>query len=347
LDENGLYIDLISLLGFSREFVELNYRKTGHRVYLQIERTRVPRDEPASKRARATVLGVGVEGGFDANAGEQYDERDAYRIVVLPSFASIAYPNEQVLPMRVSDAARAVLESTGAARSEEIAAFVLDEERPVSKHAESLVQLQNGKRVPPAGWHCEAAGCDQREGLWLNLSDGALMCGRRNWDGSGGRGHGLEYYQRTGYPLAVKLGTVQADVDAIDVYSYAEDSMVRDPYLTRHLAHFGIDVASMKKSEKSMAELTVDAQYLLDAAIIEQHGVTLLGAPFNGLRNLGSSCYLNAVLQMIFSTDIALDRFVLSIIRECILSRIPPSQILQSVRNDTDQRSVGCAVGFR
>lgn len=305
-----MYVDLISLLGFSREFVELNYRKTGHRVYLHITRTRVPRDEPASKRARATVLGVGVEGGFDANAGEQYDDHDAYAIVVLPSFASTTYPNDQLLPMRVSEAARAVLESTGAARGEEIAAFVLDEERPLSKHADTLVQLQNGKRVPPSGWQCEAAGgCDQKEGLWLNLSDGALLCGRRNWDGSGGRGHGLEYYQRSGFPLAVKLGTVQADVDAIDVFSYAENSMVRDPHLTRHLAHFGIDVAAMKKSEKSMAELTVDAQYMLDAAIIEQHGVTLMGPPFNGLRNLGSSCYLNAVLQMIFSTDIAIDRY--------------------------------------
>jgi hypothetical protein len=38
------------------------------------------------------------------------------------------------------------------------------------------------------------------------------------------------------------------------------------------LAHFGIDIGAMSKSEKSMAELTVDAQYVLDAAILEAHG---------------------------------------------------------------------------
>jgi len=32
-----------------------------------------------------------------------------------------------------------------------------------------------------------------------------------------------------------------------DVYSYAEDDMVIDPLLADHLAHFGIDIMSMKK----------------------------------------------------------------------------------------------------
>ena len=32
-----------------------------------------------------------------------------------------------------------------------------------------------------------------------------------------------------------------------DVYSYDEDDMVEDPYLAKHLAHFGIDIMSMQK----------------------------------------------------------------------------------------------------
>ena len=32
-----------------------------------------------------------------------------------------------------------------------------------------------------------------------------------------------------------------------DVYSYEEDDMVEDPYLAKHLAHFGIDIMSMQK----------------------------------------------------------------------------------------------------
>ena len=33
----------------------------------------------------------------------------------------------------------------------------------------------------------------------------------------------------------------------IDVFSYDEDDMVEDPFLSQHLAHFGINITSMKK----------------------------------------------------------------------------------------------------
>ena len=49
-----------------------------------------------------------------------------------------------------------------------------------------------------------------------------------------------------GFPLAVKLGTISSEGKA-DVYSYSEDDMVEDPYLKKHLAHFGINMEGMKK----------------------------------------------------------------------------------------------------
>ena len=48
-------------------------------------------------------------------------------------------------------------------------------------------------------------------------------------------------------------------VSHIDVYSYDEDDMVLDPKLPEHLAHFGIDIMSMKKTDKTMVELEIDA----------------------------------------------------------------------------------------
>ena len=48
------------------------------------------------------------------------------------------------------------------------------------------------------------------------------------------------------YPLAVKLCTISAR--GADVYSYAEDSMVIDPKLGEHLAHWGINMLQMEKS---------------------------------------------------------------------------------------------------
>ena len=65
----------------------------------------------------------------------------------------------------------------------------------------------------------------------MNLSDGALLCGRKNWDDSGGNGHALEHYNETKYPLCVKLGTITKD--GADVFSYAEDDMVTDPHLAK------------------------------------------------------------------------------------------------------------------
>jgi len=55
----------------------------------------------------------------------------------------------------------------------------------------------------------------------------------------------VEHYDRTRYPLAVKLGTITPD--GADVYSYPEDDMVLDPLLHQHLAHFGINIAEMTK----------------------------------------------------------------------------------------------------
>jgi ubiquitin carboxyl-terminal hydrolase 5/13 len=112
------------------------------------------------------------------------------------------------------------------------------------RYAKDLKQLDNGVMVQKTGWKCSR--CDLTENLWMNLTSGVILCGRKNWDGSGGNGHAMEYFNETGYPLAVKLGTISPDSPA-DVYSYAENNEVLDPHLDKHLAHFGIDIGSMKK----------------------------------------------------------------------------------------------------
>jgi hypothetical protein len=76
----------------------------------------------------------------------------------------------------------------------------------------SLQQIDNGVVIPPSGWKC--AKCDKKDNLWLNLTDGMILCGRKNWDGSGGNNHAIEHYEQTKHPLAVKLGTITADLEA-------------------------------------------------------------------------------------------------------------------------------------
>lgn len=70
-------------------------------------------------------------------------------------------------------------------------------------------------------------------------------------------GAALKHFEQTGtkYPLVVKLGTITAH--SADVYSYApdEDDLVTDPLLKEHLAHWGINMMQMEKTDKTMAEL--------------------------------------------------------------------------------------------
>lgn len=55
----------------------------------------------------------------------------------------------------------------------------------------------------------------------------------------------------------MKLGTIE-ESGVADVYSYDEDDAVANPNLEKHLAHFGLKMKEMKKSEKSTVELELD-----------------------------------------------------------------------------------------
>jgi ubiquitin carboxyl-terminal hydrolase 5/13 len=105
----------------------------------------------------------------------------------------------------------AILLADGAERKEQLAAWAADEKQ-VSAYAMNLQQIDNGIVIPPSGWKC--AKCDKKDNLWLNLTDGMILCGRKNWDGSGGNNHAIEHYEKTRHPLAVKLGTITADLEA-------------------------------------------------------------------------------------------------------------------------------------
>jgi ubiquitin carboxyl-terminal hydrolase 5/13 len=112
--------------------------------------------------------------------------------------------------MQVKQAINAIIASDSASKVEDLAAWVADKDLEVSKHADNLLQLNTGRKVPSSNWKCEREGCDKTENLWLNLTDGLILCGRRNWDGSGGNGHALDHFDQTGFPLSVKLGTITA-----------------------------------------------------------------------------------------------------------------------------------------
>uniref|UniRef100_A0ACB8FBH0 Ubiquitin carboxyl-terminal hydrolase 13 n=1 Tax=Sphaerodactylus townsendi TaxID=933632 RepID=A0ACB8FBH0_9SAUR len=147
-----------------------------------------------------------LESNGDLN-NDDYEYEDEAKLVIFPDHYEIPLPNIEELPALVTIACDAVLSSKSPYRKQDPESW--EEEPQVSKHANSLVQMDNGVRIPPSGWKCSK--CDLRENLWLNLTDGSVLCGKWFFDGCGGNGHALEHYKEMGFPLAVKLGTITPD----------------------------------------------------------------------------------------------------------------------------------------
>ena len=65
--------------------------------------------------------------------------------------------------------------------------------------------------------------------------------------------------------------------------------MVIDPKLSEHLAHWGINVTKMTKTEKTMIELEIDLNQKMEYDTIQESGSQLtpqFGPGFTGIHNL-------------------------------------------------------------
>lgn len=302
--DDGLYVNLSTFKGYGKDYVEKDRTSTGNKLYLHLKWAQVEKKpvDVSVVDAEPSKLAIGVAGGFMTE--ESYDIIKDHFLVVFDgnNAISIALPNQE-LPEFVSNVLQAIIDHDGMKSNLQVATWDADNEKFVSKYAKDLVQLNpEGKKIPqdPKLWKDEATGAT--ENLWLNLSTGFIGGGRKNWDGTGGSGSALEHYEATGskYPLAVKLGTITPH--GADVWSYApeEDNLVIDPHLAEHLSFWGIDVMKLEKTDKTMGELEVSHNMTYDWSRILSEGEELevvTGPGLLGLRNIGSSCYLNSVMQ--------------------------------------------------
>ncbi|KAK0162621.1 hypothetical protein PV327_006386 [Microctonus hyperodae] len=307
---SGLFVSLTTFHGLSRDHIEQYFRKTNHPVFLNIKRTKQVLSEEAidGPAKKITRLAIGEPGGFIPEE-QKYTFSETYEITILPSFITVPYPCEG-LPEKITSSIKVILEAESAikvAEREALAGTWDGEAKVISKHASNLMQLDNGRKIPPNNWKCDK--CDLTQNLWLNLTDGTILCGRKFYDGTGGNDHAVEHYQETGYPLAVKLGTITKEGKG-DVYSYDEDDMVEDPNLVVHLSHWGINITQLEKTEKSMVELELDLNQKFGEWVTPSKFKSIYGPGYTGLTNLGNSCYLNSVMQTIFTIPDFIHRFV-------------------------------------
>lgn len=316
---SGLYTSLTTWQSFGRDFVDQDFethqnplylKQTWKRLIVKTEAENMTEDDSAKVPSK---LAIGVEGGFDTD-NKNYEKHVINSLVVLPHHVEITLPSNE-LPMVITNAVDAVLAHDGYNREAQVAQAWEEEERKESKYAKDLIQLDNGKKISPdpRQWRCEESG--KTENLWLNLSTGYIGSGRKMWDGTGGTGAALTHYDETGrkYPLAVKLGTITPQ--GADVYSYApdEDDMILDPYLSKHLSHWGINMQLQEKTEKTMTELQIDLNQSYQFDKITESGADLErlhGAGYVGLENLGNSCYMASVMQIMMSIPEIADRYL-------------------------------------
>ena len=268
---DGILVNMNTFIGTC---VELSFSNVSQDrdIFLRIVKKRIekPKDEQQAAANQPTKLAIGVEGGF-ATEDDKYETITKHSIVVMKKdpievVTEMTFDEESKgkLPETVVKSAESIIHHVGLAIQQDLTAWQDDEEIPESKYYKDLPFVDNGVKISPdpKTWKCEKSG--DTENLWLNLSDGFIGGGRRNWDGSGGSNGALDHYIETGekYPLVVKLGTITTEGSTVhaDCYSYSkdEDGPVKIPNLAELLVKRGIQVTGLQKTEKSTAELEVE-----------------------------------------------------------------------------------------
>jgi len=277
---------------------QLHFVQSEHPIVLNIKLIPKVKDENKEPQ-KITKLAIGMPGGVDLET----DNYDTEVVLKCLQCSSVLDHRQNIVAGLVDS----ILLAQSAYFVSTIEEWSID--LKTCTHVENLNQDNARKIANKAMAHCQE--CDLHTNLWLCMICGHLGCGRKYYDGSGGNDHAVLHSQNFNHPVVCKLGTITPEGSA-SLFCYTCDDDVLDHKLGAHMERLGIDIKTQTKTEKSVQELNLEANLNLTLSKTIEEGkelVPLYGAGFTGMENLGNSCYINAVVQVLFSFPEFIERY--------------------------------------
>lgn len=296
----GIDICLECYQSFSRgplNHTELHVNSTHHQIYLNLVKELKPEDERKRKSDGERSVKMAKLMITDSQEDDNYNTLTSIYCALCDLKCNMSEVSEG-LQLKVDE----IMNANSSTRSEEIKAW----EQEIFPCTHSCDIQQTVTDSPPDLSKCGA--CDLKQNLWICLHCGSIGCGREQFGSSiPGNSHALAHYELTGHPVAVKLGSLSAAGSEIcDSYCYKCNDEVKVPNVSACLLKFDIDVSKAVKTEKSLVEINLDQNLNWDFKLDGANGEKLqpvFGSGLTGMKNLGNLCYLNSVVQSLFSLN--------------------------------------------
>ena len=271
----------------------LHREKTGHTLYLNIKQIK---ETTKTDPTEITKLAINKEGGgmIDLDV-----ITTTYQLICLE-----CNKKEANIPDTYKTLIKQIEDHHSPYKQTQLEAWELD--LKTCQHAKKLLDNIEVNQSGAAPCLDKCQDCDLKSNLWFCLACGNVGCGRKFYDGTGGNNHGIDHYKSTTHCVNIKLGTLNAEGNP-STYCYACDDDVKVNDLKKILLSHGIDMNSMTKTEKTINEMSLEYNLNFELSKnFEKDGkldkIDPLYKP-NGLVNIGNSCYINALIQCLFSFD--------------------------------------------